>query len=172
MSQQDIFKKAIAAKLAGDEEGFKSAISEAIKAKTKALIVESRPQYVPPNIEQHDSNWFGIPEVNLPEGNAAQVPAGVYELGVGTEPASDSDSAFANFTEVQVFNEEGDSIATLHGDDADAFVQQYVPRNAQEVMHDRAGEQYMKQAQEYNDDAMADAGAEAKWSRDNGMDGY
>lgn len=42
MSQQDIFKKAIAAKLAGDEEGFKAAISEAIKSKAKAMLAEGK----------------------------------------------------------------------------------------------------------------------------------
>lgn len=76
---QELFQKALAAKLAGDENGFNKAVREAIVAKTKALLGEA--------IQTSDANGadFYFDEVEISDEQAQQLGlasgAGIYGVG-------------------------------------------------------------------------------------------
>lgn len=160
MSQQDIFKKAIAAKLSGDEAGFKAAISEAIKSKAKQMIAESRFQRGP-GIEQVDDNWYLVTAPIQVADGAANVPAGQYNLSIQIASGNDSDSAWADIVTVEVHPLESDEIvATLQGQEAQSFVDSFVPEQIRSFLDDRGHDSYAAGAERRNDDNMADMGAE------------
>ncbi|MNC26040.1 hypothetical protein D3C75_741570 [compost metagenome] len=157
MSQQDIFKKAIAAKLSGDEEGFKAAISEAIKSKAKAMLSESmrrssaafyRDQQN--RVEQvADKSYLFDGPIDLPEGVAPNVPAGQYSVVVDIDCDNDADSAWAYATMVQIFPMGDDTVlAELHGQEADHFAQQFLEGKGFEGISDYASEAYMDDVRE------------------------
>lgn len=93
MSQQtELFQKALAAKLAGNEDGFKAAVREAIIAKTKALLGEA--------VQSADASGgdFYFEEVEISEEQAQQLGlakgAGIYGIG-GRVEVSHFDGGFA-----------------------------------------------------------------------------
>lgn len=128
MSQQDIFKKAIAAKLAGDEEGFKSAISEAIKAKTKQMLSEN--QYKGNGVEMVGDDWFLVStKFAVPEANSAGIPAGYYTASFKARADGLDDHATVEALEFHPGDE--DSVAaSFTGEQANKIAAQYLPHNA------------------------------------------
>lgn len=128
MSQQEIFKKAIAAKLAGDEEGFKSAISEAIKAKTKQMLSEN--QYKGNGVEMVGDDWFLVTaKFAVPEANEAGVPAGYYTASFKARADGLDNHATVEALE---FHPEGDDsiVASFTGEQANKIAAQYLPHSA------------------------------------------
>lgn len=180
MSQQDIFKKAIAAKLAGDDEGFKSAISEAIKAKTKQMLGETAmkiaesAQYKGPGVEKVDDEWYYVYQpFNLPEGNPANLPAGPYvasfEIGL---PARVSQYAEIGVQTVEVCHPDDDRVlATLHGEQGEAFYTQYIPQETRDWIDTTAQYQLDDQAERQEHDRQADIGYERDQDRMSNADG-
>lgn len=128
MSQQDIFKKAIAAKLAGDEEGFKSAISEAIKAKTKQMLGES--MYKGNGVEMVGDDWFLVTtKFAVPEANSAGLPAGYYTASFKARADGLDDHATVEAVDFHPGDE--DSIAaSFTGEEANKIASQYLPHAA------------------------------------------
>lgn len=178
MSQQDIFKKAIAAKLSGDEEGFKAAISEAIKSKTKqmlgetALKVNESAMYRGPGVEEVDKNWYYVYQpFNLPEGNVAKLPAGPYvaSFNVGLHPRF-GDSA--QVLEVEVCHPDDDQVlANLFGDEGEAFYNQYIPQETRNWIDSKAEDGIEGDAERQHNDNQADIGYERQQDALSNADG-
>lgn len=128
MSQQDIFKKAIAAKLAGDDEGFKAAISEAIKAKTKALLSEA--QNKGNGVELVGDDWFLVTtKFAVPEANEAGLPAGYYTASF--KARADGLDDHATVEAIDFHPDDDDSIAaSFTGEQANKIAAQYLPHSA------------------------------------------
>lgn len=127
MSQQDIFKKAIAAKLAGDEDGFKAAISEAIKAKTKQILGEN--EFQGPGVEVVGDNWFFVSTPFIvPEGNSSGIPAGQYTASFKARADGIEDQA--SIEALELHPGDNDSIvASFTGDEAASIANQYLPHD-------------------------------------------
>lgn len=128
MSQQDIFKKAIAAKLAGDEEGFKAAISEAIKAKTKAMLSES--PYKGNGVEMVGDDWFLVTQqFAVPEANTAGIPAGYYTASFKARADGLDDHATVEALEFHPGDDDS-IVASFTGEQANKIASQYLPHSA------------------------------------------
>lgn len=180
MSQQDIFKKAIAAKLSGDEEGFKAAISEAIKSKAKAMLSEGKQkihesaEYKGPGVEKVDDEWYFVHQpFNLPEGNIANLPAGQYvasfEVGM---PQRVSQYAEIGVQTVEVCHPDDDQVlATLHGQQGEEFYAQYIPQETRDWIDTTAQYQQDDRAERQEFERQEDIGYERNQDRMNNMDG-
>lgn len=173
MSQQELFQKALAAKLAGDDVGFQQAVREAIVAKTKSILGEkplAESQYKGPGVEQVDRDWFFVDQpFNVPEGNAAGIPAGSYTCSVNATGVSYGGSLEIEALEVHPADDDA-TIANLTGDAAYQFFG-LIPQAAQnwisstvEYAQDDRGE-----AAEF--DRQQDIAADRSWDRQNNMDG-
>lgn len=178
MKQTDLFNKAIVAKLSGNEEAFKTAISEAIKAKAKAMLGESRQgikenaQHKGPGVEEVDKNWYYVYQpFNLPEGNVANLPAGPYvaSFNIGLHPRfGDSPQVL----EVEVCHPDDDQVLTsLYGEQGEAFYSQYIPQETRRWIDNVAQNHLDDQGESQEQDRLADIGADRSWERQTNMDG-
>lgn len=154
MSQTDIFKKAIAAKLAGDEEGFKSAISEAIKAKTKQLLGES--QHKGNGVEMVGDDWFLVTQqFAVPEANEAGLPAGYYTASF--KARADGLDDHATVEAVDFHPGDDDSIAaSFTGEQANKIAAQYLPHSALMFADSFVEKAYAAQSQQRQNDELED----------------
>jgi len=170
MSQQTaLFQQALAAKLAGNEEGFKAAVREAIIAKTKAILGESS-RYKGPGVEEVDTGWFFVDRpFSLPEGNPAGVPAGQYTASFHISGISYGGSL--EFEEAQIHPVDDDAIlASLDAGPAEQIfstlpqqVQDWVSSSVESSQSDRG------EAAEF--DRQQDMAADRAWDRQTNMDG-
>lgn len=174
MSQQELFQKALAAKLAGDDAGFQQAVREAIVAKTKSILGETKPlaesQYKGPGVEEVDRGWFYVDQAfEVPEGNSAGVPAGSYTCSVNATGVSYGGSLEIESLEVHPGNDDA-VLANLTGDAAYQFFG-LIPQAAQnwiastvEYAQDDRGE-----SEEF--DRQQDIAADRAWDRQTNADG-
>lgn len=174
MSQSEIFRTAIAAKLKGDDAAFTAAIKEAIKEKTKQMLGESA-QYKGPGVEKVDDEWYFVHQpFNLPEGNSANLPAGQYvasfEVGM-PQRVSQYDNNIGVQT-VEICHPDDDQVlATLQGPTGEEFYNQYIPQATRDWIDSTAQYQLDDQGERQEQDRLADIGYERNQDRMSNMDG-
>lgn len=177
MSQQtELFQKALAAKLAGDEDGFKSAIREAIVAKTKAIIGEGvkalkESRYKGPGVEQVDTDWFFVDQpFQLPDGNVAGLPAGAYTCSINATGVTYGGSL--EIDSIEVHPADDDTIlASLDGKQADQFFSAHVPEAARDWIQTTVGYAQDDRGEAAEFDRQQDMAADRAWDRQTNMDG-
>lgn len=177
MSQSEIFRTAIAAKLKGDDAAFTAAIKEAIKEKAKEVLGEVRQpvtesaQHKGPGVEEVDRNWYYVHEpFQIPEGNVAGLPAGPYtaSLNIGLHPRF-GDSPVV--LEVEICHPGDDQVLkAITGNEAESFYD-YIPEATRNWINSKVADGMEVDAERQHNDSQADMGYERQQAARTNMDG-